>query len=77
MGKYIELGSSPRASISLFIAAKADALLKDDFYIKPQHVKNIAFDVLRHRILLNYAGQAEGVKVEDMISEILSKVPIP
>ena len=77
MGRYIELGSSPRASISLFIAAKADALLKGETYIKPQHVKNIAFDVLRHRIILNYTGQAEGVKIEDIISEILSKVPIP
>ena len=77
MGKYIELGSSPRASISLFIAAKADALLKGDSYIKPQHVKDVAYDVLRHRIILNYTGQAEGIKVEDIISEILSKVPIP
>ena len=76
-GKYIELGSSPRASIGLFIAAKADALLKGDTYIKPQHVKDIASDVLRHRIILNYTGQAEDIKVEDIISEILSKVPIP
>lgn len=77
MGKYIELGSSPRASINLFIAAKADALLKGDTYIKPQHVKDVAYDVLRHRIILNYTAQAEEVKVEDIISEILSKVPIP
>lgn len=76
-GKYIELGASPRASINLFISAKADALMKGDPYIKPQHIKNIAFDVLRHRISLNYTGQAEGIKVEDILSEILSKVPIP
>lgn len=77
MGKYIEIGSSPRASISLFIAAKADALLKGDTYIKPQHIKNVAFDVMRHRLILNYTGQAEGIKPEDIISEILSKVLIP
>ncbi len=77
MGKYIELGSSPRASISLFIAAKADALLKGDTFLKPQHVKNIAYDVLRHRIILNYTGQAEGIKIEELIAEILAKVPIP
>jgi MoxR-like ATPase len=77
MGKYIELGASPRASINLFIASKADALLKGDSYIKPQHVKDIAFDVLRHRIILNYAAQAENIKPEDIISEILAKVPIP
>ncbi|MBI2647119.1 ATPase, partial [Candidatus Woesearchaeota archaeon] len=77
LGKYIELGASPRASIGLFIAAKADALLRGDTHIKPQHVKNVAHDVLRHRIILDYSGQAEGAKVEDIISEMLSKVPIP
>ena len=77
MGKYIELGASPRASINLFIAAQADALLKGDTFIKPQHVKDIAFDVLRHRIIINYTAQAENIKIEDVISEILAKVPIP
>ncbi len=76
-GKYIEMGTSPRACIGLFIGAKADALMKGDTYIRPQHVKNVAFDVLRHRILLNYTGQAEGIKTDTIISEILSKVPIP
>ena len=76
-GGFIELGASPRASINLFIAAKADALLKGDAYITPQHVKDVAFDVLRHRIILNYIGQAEGANTEEVVSEILSKVPIP
>ncbi|MBI2651500.1 MoxR family ATPase [Candidatus Woesearchaeota archaeon] len=76
-GKYIELGTSPRACISLFIGAKADALMRGDAYIRPQHVKNVAYEVLRHRIILNYTGQAEAIKMEDIISEILSKVPIP
>lgn len=77
LGKYIELGASPRASINLFIAAKADALLKGDTYIKPQHVKDVAYDIMRHRITLNYLAQAEEIKVESIIAEILSKVPIP
>lgn len=76
-GKYIEFGASPRASISLFIAAKADALIKGDTFIKPQHIKNVAHDVLRHRLIMNYIGQAEGIKMNDIISEILAKVPIP
>ena len=76
-GKYIELGTSPRACIGLFIAAKADALMRGDAYIRPQHVKNVALDVLRHRIILNYTGQAEGIKSDAIINEILSKVPIP
>ena len=77
MGKYIELGTSPRACIGLFIAAKADALMEGDAYIRPQHVKNVAYDVLRHRMIINYTGQAEGIKTEAIIQEILSKVPIP
>ncbi len=77
MGKYIELGTSPRACIGLFIAAKADALMEGDAYIRPQHVKNVAYEVLRHRIMINYTGQAEGIKTEEIIQEILSKVPIP
>ena len=77
LGKFIELGTSPRACISLFIAAKADALMNGDSFIRPQHVKNVAYDVLRHRIILNYTGQAEGIKTEAIIKEVLSKVPIP
>ena len=77
LGKYVELGCSPRASIGMFIAAKADALMKGDGFIKPQHVKDVTPDVIRHRIILNYTGEAEGVKVEDLIDEILAKVPIP
>ncbi len=76
-GKYIELGGSPRASIYLFIAAKAEALLCGDSYVKPQHVKNIAHDVLRHRIRLNYEAQAEGITTNQVIDEILKKVPVP
>ncbi len=76
LGKYIEYGASPRASISLFIAAKANALLDGRNFVTPKDVKNIAFSVLRHRILLNYEGQAEDVNPDDIISEVLKKVPI-
>lgn len=77
LGKYIEWGGSPRASIGLYIASKTDALLKGSNFVTPQNVKNVAYDVLRHRILLNYEGEAENVKTDDIISEILSKVPVP
>ncbi len=77
LGEYVEWGASPRASINLFIAAKAEALLNNSSFVTPQHVKSIAYDVLRHRILLNYEGQAEGIKSEKIIDEILSKVPVP
>ncbi|HDI02920.1 MAG TPA: MoxR family ATPase [Candidatus Pacearchaeota archaeon] len=75
--KYIEYGASPRASIGLFIGSKAEALLNGSDHVTPQHVKNVAFDVLRHRIILNYAGQAEGIKTDKIIEEILNKVPVP
>jgi len=77
MGKYIEWGSSPRASIGLYIASKAEALLRGQIFVTPHHVKTVAHDVLRHRILLNYEGQAENVSRDDIISEILNKIPMP
>lgn len=77
LGKFIEWGGSPRASIGLYIASKAEALMNGDTFVKPQHVKNVAYDVLRHRIILNYEGRAEGITPEAIIKEILSKVPVP
>lgn len=77
LGKYIEWGGSPRASIGLFIASKARALMQGSTFVTPQHVKDIAYNVLRHRILLNYEGQAENIKTENIITEILAKVPVP
>jgi len=76
LGKYIQYGSSPRASLGLYIAAKAQALMTGHTFVTPEHVKDVAHDVLRHRILLNYEGQAEEVKEDAVISEMLSKVPV-
>ncbi|MBN2459028.1 MoxR family ATPase [Candidatus Woesearchaeota archaeon] len=75
-GKFIDVGGSPRSSIALFIAAKAHALLKGRSYVMAQDVKDVAYNCLRHRILLNFEGEAEGIKTEDIIKEILAKVPI-
>lgn len=75
-GKYIDVGGSPRSSIALFISAKAHALLKGRSYVIAQDVKDVAYNCLRHRILLNFEGEAEGIKTEDIIKEILAKVPI-
>ena len=77
LGRYIELGSSPRASIGIYIASKAEALLRGQKFVTPHNVKVVAHDVLRHRILLNYEGQAENINRDDIISEILNKVPMP
>ncbi|MFH1589476.1 MAG: MoxR family ATPase [archaeon] len=75
-GKYIEYGASPRSSISLFIASKARAVMKQRSYVTQQDIKDIAHNVLRHRIIVNFEGEAENIKSEDIITEILKKVPI-
>ncbi|MFH1409775.1 MAG: MoxR family ATPase [Nanoarchaeota archaeon] len=77
LGKYLEWGASPRASISLYIAAKAMALQEGKHYATPHNVKQVAPHVLRHRLILNYEGQSERITADMIIQEILSKVPIP
>jgi len=76
-GKFIQWGSSPRASIGLFLAAQSHALMNNKSFVKPQDIKDVAYDVLRHRILLNYESQVEGVTVDNIIKDILEIVPIP
>jgi len=75
-GQYIEWGGSPRASIGLFIASKAWALLHKRDYVIPQDVKDVAHYVLRHRILLNYKAKAEGITSDKIINEILGMIEI-
>ncbi len=77
LGKYIEWGVSPRASIGLYIASKANALINGRDFVTPQDVKDVAYDVLNHRILLNYEGQAENINTRDIVAEILKKVKTP
>ncbi len=73
---YIQFGASPRASINLNIAAKAIAFFDQRDYVLPEDIKEIASDVLNHRLLLNYEAEADGVKSFDIIKTILHKVPI-
>ncbi|MEK6925930.1 MAG: MoxR family ATPase [Nanoarchaeota archaeon] len=75
-GKYIEWGGSPRASIGIFIASKAWALMNGRNYVIPQDVKDIAHYVLRHRIILNYKARAEGITSDKIIDEIFAIVNI-
>ena len=77
LGKYIEYGASPRASIGLYMAAKANALMRNRVFVKPQDVKDVAHEVLRHRVILNYEGQADQISVDSIISEVLDKTPVP
>ncbi len=70
-------GGSPRASINLALAAKANAYLNKRGYVIPEDVRSIAHDVLRHRIGLTYEAEAENVLVEDVIDNILKVIPVP
>ena len=74
--QYIQFGASPRASINLNLAAKAIAFFDQRDYVLPEDVKEIADDVMNHRILLNYEAEADGVTTHDIIAALLSKVNI-
>ena len=73
----IEIGASPRATITLAIAAKAYAFLQGKGFVSPQDVKVIALDVLRHRIMISYEAEAEEKDSDIIVQEILSEIPVP
>lgn len=75
--KLIRIGASPRASIGILCAARAQAFLKGRGYILPEDVKKIAPDILRHRLILTYEAEAEGMTSDDIISQIIQTVPTP
>lgn len=74
--QYIQFGASPRASINLNLAAKAVAYFEGRDYVLPEDIKEVAMDVMNHRIILNYEAEADNVKTTDIIKVILSKIPI-
>ena len=74
---YIQYGASPRATINLTLAAKAAAFLQGRAYVTPQDVKNLAPDVLRHRLIVSYEAEAENLTSETIIRKILDTLPVP
>ena len=76
MAHYIQFGASPRASINLNLAAKAVAFFDQRDFVLPEDIKEVADDVMNHRILLNYEAEADGITTHDIIKSILSKVQI-
>jgi MoxR-like ATPase len=72
--KYISYGASPRASIALYIASKAEAMLNGRDYVIPKDVKVVSKDVLRHRIILNYEAEADRITSEKIIDYLLEEV---
>ena len=75
-GKYIRWGASPRASIYLGLGARATALMKGRDYVIPEDVREVAKDVLRHRIILNYEGKAKEIKTDDLVEDLIKEVPV-
>ncbi len=73
----LELGASPRATIALVRAARAHALLPGRDYVTPHDVKSLARDVLRHRIIISYEADAEGLTADDLLGRILDRIPVP
>ncbi len=73
----IAYGASPRATIFLTTAAKAHALVKGRGYVTPEDVKAIAYDVLRHRVLITYEAEAEEVTSEEVIRRVLDRIEVP
>ena len=76
LSNYISFGASPRASINLSLAAKANAFFNNRDYVIPDDIKEIAYDVLNHRIILNYEAEAEGITSQEIIKKILDRVEI-
>ncbi len=77
LGPMISYGASPRASIWLGLASQAHAFLSGRGYVTPQDVKSMAPDVLRHRLILSYEAEAEGISTDDLIATLLERIEVP
>ena len=75
--EFIQCGASPRATLALNLSARGCALLHGRPYATPQDVKEVVYDVLRHRILLTYEAEAENMTSDMIIDRILNEVPVP
>jgi len=73
--RFVKFGSSPRGAQALLLAAKIRALFDGRFAAGIDDVKAAALPALRHRVLLNFEGEAEGVKTDDLLNEILKTLP--
>ena len=74
---FIEYGASPRATIALTRAAKALAFIKGRAFVTPQDIKDIAPDVLRHRMHITYEAEAEGLDADQLVAKLLDTIPVP
>jgi len=77
LGHLIELGASPRATIALFLISRIEALLSGEYFVVPQNVKDVALNVLRHRVVPTYEAEAQGLTSDDLVKSILEGVQVP
>ena len=77
LGQWLQYGASPRATITLDRCARAHAWLQQRDYVGPEDVQALAHDVLRHRLILNYEAEAEGMTADTVITELLGRVAVP
>ncbi len=77
LADFIDFGASPRASISLNLAARAHAFLRHRGYVTPEDVKAIGVDVLRHRVILTYEAEAEEMTSEHVVRKLFEHVEVP
>lgn len=77
LAKWIEYGASPRASIALDRCARAKAWLDQRDFVDPGDIQAMAFDVLRHRLILSYEAEAEGISTDDVIRQLIARIAVP
>ena len=75
--RYVTYGASPRASINMILAGRALALVRGREYALPADVRDIAHDVLRHRLVLSYEALADNVTSDDILDNVLARIPLP
>jgi MoxR-like ATPase len=77
LGNWIQWGASPRATIALDRCARAHAWLAGRDYVGPEDIQNMAFDVLRHRLVLTYEAEASGHDADSFIEKMIQLIPVP
>ena len=77
MAGYVMFGASPRATLALDRCAKINAWLREKDFVTPEDIQSVVYDILRHRIILSFEAQAEGVTTDAVISRLLRLVPLP
>jgi MoxR-like ATPase len=76
LARWISYGASPRGTIALDRCARARAWLQGRDFVSPQDVQSVAFETLRHRILLSFEAEAEGIDSDRVIDELIQRVPV-